>query len=1035
MAGYKWDRFGGERPLATRLRLRPNEAVRADNIDLHRGVVTPRATQHRWLQDVDPLLTLANEDDVPTSIFRFRDRVTTLQYWMYWTTDVDVAPGPVENDEQRHYYTGAGSPKMFTKESINNAEPPYPQPPDTKFPKTWFYLGVPAPAAAPTIDGDSYVPPDTAKSGVITGVHAPHMIIRFNPSRGHRGTDILRSEGNGVSTDVSGDTHMDSDGGAMVMRVLEVGVRVKVTEIIDADQVRCVGTVGTGCFESFGSNYDDQIPENRLDERWTWDEDEIATLPFEDISFTKKVYRKINGKRNDICWSYHVPDGAVLQVASHSLKVGDVLRIISPTTPMTWSTPTRVRVGPPLVAGVRDRQRPFYNTADATIEFEGELTYFIERDGREFDPTIEDVVVDSREPTTRSYVYTYVTSLGEEGPPSAPTDPFTLALGDSVMVKGFTAPPTAHRDITKYFLYRTNTGTQGTAFQLVDEIVIADYDEEEGYLDEKTDDELGEVLQSETWEPPPADMIGICAMPNQFLAGFYENVLCFSEPGFPHAWPVEYRLHLEHKIMGIKPIGGVLIVATRGTPYVVAGTHPRQMAARREEQPAPCVDKRSMVDCGDAVIYVSTDGLIAATPSGFRNVTREHYTREQWLERVVGASQLNPRARGYYFDGEYLLFTSTQIGTGNSLPNFSNIQMIAGELLPDNKGYSDGVVNSTDPYGAVFGDVHLRSADAVAVSDFRFAPGEIFGQLVFAVEGSHAVNQIARVTVFDVNTLVGPDLGGDLVLDVADAIAFTDHGTHTAWRWSVNPDNLDLFTVDEEYQITIDAILPGDSASDVLFAAYAMRVFDFRDPQVLRITSPGIVEPRGAFTDPTDGELYYVPGVDDLPGITFLFGELDPGTAPILRWRSRHSGADADGLSAGVYESGVLFFPRPMALSVARVLCRRAREAGFVSVAQARLVVTAWRYDGVNLPEQSDPLQPDQDVEEAQTLTLVDATVMEGNSNDSEWPGEQGSKPFRVEKNLLVDAVSIRLEVSGLAEIEAVYVAESFDDLLMLERA
>lgn len=1010
MAGYKWDKFGGLRPISSRLRLGDaSEAFSAENVDLHRGFLRPRDTQTAWNGSLHPsllvttdvvsgfsitagtgtsgpgfrlassynppgsgpavygsvtpdptlvggrrlvaftfdtggganwyrlafenaaltapvfdriefvgdneLTTILRVSEVtfvqnsftynmhwqlppsqlssgntyevrafttnlalaePQTLFRFLDRVDNDQFWMYWTTDVDVAAGNVENPEQRHYYTGDGAPKMFTADSIDAVDTPYPEPVDTKYPFVWFFLGVPAPAAAPTIDGESYVPPDTAKSGVITGCHVPNVIIRFNPARGHRGADIIRSNTNGESTEVSGETHMDSDAGAMVMKVMENGTRVKVTEIVDGDQVRVVGTVGTGCFEQFGGNYDDPTPDNRMDERWTWDEDEIATLPFEDISFSKKLYRKINGKKNDIVWSYHVPDGAVLQIASHSLKVGDIIRVVSAATPMTWSTPTRMRAGPPLVAGVNDRQRPVFDPGEVTIEFEGELTYFIERDGREFDPTIEDVVVDAREPTTRSYVYTYVTSFGEEGPPSAPTDPFTLALGDSVVVEGFTAPPTEHRDITTYRLYRTNTGSQDTAFQFVADIPIAETD----YEDALADDELGEVLQSETWEPPPADMIGICAMPNQFLAGFFDNVLCFSEPGFPHAWPVEYRMHLEHKIIAIKVIGGTLIVATRGVPYVVAGTHPRQMAARKETEPAPCVDKRSLVDCGDVAVYASTDGLVAASPAGFRTITLEYYSREQWVNDVVGPASfdLTRTVRAWHKDGEYILFTT----------------------------FED--------------DVSTR------------------GQA---------------------------------------------------------------------------------------------RVFDLRNPRDLRITEPGIAMPQAAFTDPTNGELYYVPSEDTVDALTYET-ELPDSNLPILRWRYLYPPGPPDPydpLSDGnyaFYRSGILMLPRPMSISVVQVICRRVTTTYGTeqSFGNLKLSLVGFRYDASNTASI--------DREVFHSTELCFEVLLSGDINANDFLGDHGSRPFRVNQNVLVDALSFDFTMRGYVEVEALLVGESYDDLVRL---
>lgn len=874
MAGIKWAKFGGLRPLASKLRLGATEADVATNVDLHRGFLKPRAKQQAWNADLHPSLLLS-PSDVPASLFRFRDRFNADEYWMYWTGDVDVAMGPVENAEQRHYYTGDGVPKMFTKDSITDTTPPYPQAADAKYPKTWFYLGVPAPGTAPSVDGTSYVPPDTAKTGVITGLEVPNLVIRFNPARPSRGIDIIKSGRNGVSVDVSGETHMDSDAGAMNFEALKRGLRVKVTEIVGANQVRVSGTVGTHFLEDIQrgtGGYDDPVPENIMDTRWKWDPDEITPNNSEE----QFLYRRINGKGNDICWTYHVPEGAVLNITAHALRVGDVVRIISATSPMIWASPTRLLAGPPLTLSTGPgRERALTDPGEAVIEFTGELTFFVERDGREFDPTIDDVVVEAREPTTRAYVYTYVTALGEEGPPSPPTDPFTLALGDSVTIEGFVAPPTERRNITTYRLYRTNTGTQETAFQFVADIAIASTE----YADALADDELGEVLQSETYEPPPAEMLGVVAMPNGFLAGFFDNVLCFSEPGFPHAWPVDYRMPLETKVIAIKVIGGALIVATRGTPYVVAGTHPRQMAARRELEPSPCVDKRSMVDCGDVAVYVSTDGLIAAAPDGFRNLTLQHYTREQWIDRVAGPTNATSRSlRAWYKDGEYVLFTT------------------------------------------------------------------------FVANGA----------------TVGDD-----------------------------------------------------------------RVFDFRDSDQLRITEPGIDTPRAAFTDPTDGELYYVPSVADALNVSYE-DALPANTLPILRWRYLYPllvpdsyDPDEDGNYA-FYRSGILMLPRPMSISVAQVICRRVRSpvGTVVSYGKLELSLGGFRYDAANT------VSINEETEHGTELCFVE--LIRGDSAAGSFAGEQGARPFRIDQNVLVDALSIDVTMRGYVEVEAVLVGESYDDLVEL---
>src|SRR5690606_34692053 len=128
----------------------------------------------------------------------------------------------------------------------------------------------------------------------------------------------------------------------------------------------------------------------------------------------------------------------------------------------------------------------------------------------------------------------------------------------------------------------------------------------------------------------------------------FDNVLCFSEPGYPHAWPEEYRKALDYDIVGLEVYGNTLYVMTKGKPYIVIGVHPLQMSARRVETGQACIDKRSIVNTGDRILYCSPEGLISAGTS-FVNVTDKHYTKEQWLELIEQPNGGFRNARAWYY--------------------------------------------------------------------------------------------------------------------------------------------------------------------------------------------------------------------------------------------------------------------------------------------------------------------------------------------------------------------------------------------------
>lgn len=275
----------------------------------------------------------------------------------------------------------------------------------------------------------------------------------------------------------------------------------------------------------------------------------------------------------------------------------------------------------------------------------------------------------SETPNSVCYVFTYVTGFGEEGPPTAATS--VIGVTDNATVSSNTvnqvitlpvpsAPssPGTYTTGHKWRLYRSNTGSQTTAFQFVKESATFG-----GTTTDALDgDELGEVIPSTYWISPPDNdsstypegpMLGLTAMPNGVFAGFAGRRLCFSEPYLPHAWPVAYRITTEDRIVAIAMAGNVLLVATEGNPYIVGGTDPSAMTAVRLEAAHACVNKRSMVDMGDYAMYAGADGLIAVAGNEVRNATEQLIDPKDWL------STYNPTTiQGFLHEGTYVGFHS-----------------------------------------------------------------------------------------------------------------------------------------------------------------------------------------------------------------------------------------------------------------------------------------------------------------------------------------------------------------------------------------
>lgn len=250
---------------------------------------------------------------------------------------------------------------------------------------------------------------------------------------------------------------------------------------------------------------------------------------------------------------------------------------------------------------------------------------------------------------TRAYVYTWVSSLGEEGQPS----PATVVTGNVTATWNltFTAPTgadTTDRLLATTRIYRTETGTSGDAeFFFVDEIPIATLI----YADTKTPAEVAsnEPLASTDYAPPPSDLEGMVTMPNGMIAGWHGNEVWFAEPYKPHAWPAKYVITVEALIVGLGTIDQNLMILTAGQPYVASGIHPSVMAQRQVQPLEPCTSRLSITQSPSGVLYTSNNGLILIGPGGGVNLTYDLIRKDEWLR----LANLETIAGTYFMNGYY----------------------------------------------------------------------------------------------------------------------------------------------------------------------------------------------------------------------------------------------------------------------------------------------------------------------------------------------------------------------------------------------
>jgi len=262
-------------------------------------------------------------------------------------------------------------------------------------------------------------------------------------------------------------------------------------------------------------------------------------------------------------------------------------------------------------------------------------------------PTDPDDLVD-----TRFYVVTCVDGVGAEGLPSPVGGSVEVAPGQGVDVT-IPAIPTGNYDIDSYRVYRTSTGSTSTEFQYVG----GGTNFGGTYADAIDPEDLGEVLPSEIYDLPSSSMIGITALAGGYMAGHFDNVLAFSVPAAPHAWPVQYQLNTKTDIVGIAPLDdNTLMVVTKDRPYIASGVDPSSMVLTELPLMQAGVSKDSIADIGTGVVYASPDGLVYTTKGGTSLITQGIFTREQW-------QALTPSGmKGYMWEGMYICFHSGNTG-------------------------------------------------------------------------------------------------------------------------------------------------------------------------------------------------------------------------------------------------------------------------------------------------------------------------------------------------------------------------------------
>lgn len=262
----------------------------------------------------------------------------------------------------------------------------------------------------------------------------------------------------------------------------------------------------------------------------------------------------------------------------------------------------------------------------------------------------------------RAYVYTYVNTYNEEGPPSDPATVTTAPLVPvNVTVTRDSIP--GYGPIKEIRVYRTPTGSTIADYFYAGSISVLTEPGSTFTLYDKTKgDQLNEVLSSTNYYPPDQGLLGLMALPNGILCAWKGNELHFSEAYKPWAWPPAYVKPLAHTIVGGIPHGSGAIITTVTSPYLVSGVSPDSMTTIKMNVEQAGVSKWSLAVVDGYAIYASNDGLVVVVGgNGSLVQSQKFFTREVWRERYgPGLSSM----RFAVWDGRLVVFS----GSGSFTP-------------------------------------------------------------------------------------------------------------------------------------------------------------------------------------------------------------------------------------------------------------------------------------------------------------------------------------------------------------------------------
>lgn len=267
-----------------------------------------------------------------------------------------------------------------------------------------------------------------------------------------------------------------------------------------------------------------------------------------------------------------------------------------------------------------------------------------------------DISVKEADKETRAYVYTYVNTYGEEGPPSPP-GVVTTSPVINVSINVVKDAISGYAPIKEIRIYRTPTGATIADYFYVGTLNVLSGQGSFIFTDNVKSEMLNEELSSTEYYPPNQALIGLMQLPNGILCAWVGNELHFSEAYKPWAWPPKYVKTLPTNIVGGIVHGSGAVITTRSHPHLLSGVSPDAMTVSKINVDQAGSSKWSISVVDGVVMYASNDGLVALTGASASLIQgQKFFTREVWRQRYgTGLSSM----RFAVWDGRIVVFSSS----------------------------------------------------------------------------------------------------------------------------------------------------------------------------------------------------------------------------------------------------------------------------------------------------------------------------------------------------------------------------------------